>query len=227
MKPKFKNEYSIGTRIKECREGLNLSRNFVCEKLDGLALSTLQKWENNEREPSAGMIIKLSQILQTTPTYLLTGDDPVGALIYVNRNGTDDNLIDIPEYDVNVSAGNGSFNEGLFAPTNLITFSKEWLKRMHIYEKKLAIFWASGDSMSPTIENGDMLLVDLNNKHLREGGIFIVQNSDSMWVKRVREDWNAIELLSDNTIYKPIRINAEDAEHLQIVGRVIHIGHKI
>ncbi|WNY77332.1 helix-turn-helix transcriptional regulator [Pasteurella multocida] len=74
MKPKFKNEFNIGTRIKECREKLGLSRNAVCDMLGGISLTTLTLWEKNEREPQAGVLIKLASILTTTPTYLLTGD---------------------------------------------------------------------------------------------------------------------------------------------------------
>ncbi|BFU65345.1 helix-turn-helix domain-containing protein [Rodentibacter abscessus] len=75
MKPKFKNEFDIGTRIKECRERLNLSRNVVCELLGGISLTTLALWEKNEREPQASVLIKLAGILKTTPSYLLTGEN--------------------------------------------------------------------------------------------------------------------------------------------------------
>ena len=74
MKPKFKNEFNIGTRIKECREALGLSRNVVCDMLGGISLTTLTLWEKNEREPQAGVLIKLAEILKATPTYLLTGN---------------------------------------------------------------------------------------------------------------------------------------------------------
>ncbi|WP_066113102.1 helix-turn-helix domain-containing protein [Gallibacterium salpingitidis] len=74
MKPKFKNEFNIGTRIKECREALGLSRNVVCDMLGGISLTTLTLWEKNEREPQAGVLIKLAEILKTTPTYLLAGN---------------------------------------------------------------------------------------------------------------------------------------------------------
>ncbi|HHW7447465.1 helix-turn-helix domain-containing protein [Pasteurella multocida subsp. multocida] len=75
MKEKFKNEYSIGTRIKGRREELKLSRKAVCEYLGGVALSTLQLWEQNEREPQASILIKLGEILNISPAYLLTGEN--------------------------------------------------------------------------------------------------------------------------------------------------------
>ncbi|HII3800981.1 helix-turn-helix domain-containing protein [Pasteurella multocida] len=81
MKHKFKNEFDIGTRIKERREHLNLSRNVVCELLGGISLTTLTLWEKNEREPQASVLIKLADILETTPSYLLTGENKtVGSL---------------------------------------------------------------------------------------------------------------------------------------------------
>ncbi len=75
MKEKFKNEYSVGTRIKARREELKLSRKVVCEQLGGVALSTLQLWEQNEREPQASTLMKLGEILDISPAYLLTGEE--------------------------------------------------------------------------------------------------------------------------------------------------------
>lgn len=235
MKPKFKNELSIGTRIKECREELQLSRNFVCKKLDNLALSTLQKWEMNEREPSAGMIVRLAKILQTTPTYLLTGEDKTGALANIvqgERYYVDsDNVSLIESYSyIRVSAGFGSFNDGIVDNADgEEPYSDRLINQLGVKPNQCAVFWAHGNSMLPTIASGDQLLVDLSKTEiLGDDKIYLVQNNESVWVKRVRVDWDGIELRSDNKEeYAPIRISAQDAENLKILGQVVHVGHKL
>lgn len=234
MKPKFKNELSIGTRIKECREALNLSRNFVCERLDNLAISTLQKWESNEREPSAGMIVKLSKILQTTPTYLLTGDDPVGAIVNITQGSkyyvNSDNVCLIDSFpSINVSAGFGSFNEGLTQPEGEEPYPERLLNSLGVKSNRCAVFWANGRSMEPTIASGDQLLVDLSKNEVKgDDKIYLVQNGESVWVKRIKMKWDGMELVSDNKEeYPPIAISDEYAQNLQIIGQVVHIGHSL
>ncbi|MDP0333975.1 S24 family peptidase, partial [Glaesserella parasuis] len=51
---------------------------------------------------------------------------------------------------------------------------------------------------------------------------------DSVWVKRVKIEWDGVELISDNKEeYRPIRISADEAQNLQIIGQVVHIGHSL
>ncbi|MDO9753527.1 S24 family peptidase, partial [Glaesserella parasuis] len=58
--------------------------------------------------------------------------------------------------------------------------------------------------------------------------VYLVQNGDSVWVKRVKIEWDGVELISDNKEeYRPIRISADEAQNLQIIGQVVHIGHSL
>lgn len=244
MKLKFKNEYSIGTRIEERRNALNLSRNAVCEQLGGVALSTLQLWEKNEREPQAGMIIKLAEILKTTVGYLLTGKEETkpdsakeektkGSLIdrafERMQEMLDEGVSMIPSYSsINVSAGFGSFNEGVTEADGQEPYSDALLASLGVKADNCAVFWANGNSMLPTINDCDQMLVDFSKKTIQGDRIYLVQNGESVWVKRVKMEWDGISLISDNKKeYPPISITGEEAQHLQIIGQVVHIGHSL
>ncbi|EMO1733892.1 helix-turn-helix domain-containing protein [Salmonella enterica] len=63
----------VGTRSRLRREELNLSRSKVA-KLINVSLSTLQAWENQEREPSASDILRLSEALGVSASWLLCGE---------------------------------------------------------------------------------------------------------------------------------------------------------
>lgn len=91
------------------------------------------------------------------------------------------------------------------------------------------VFWADGNSMDPTIANPDQMLVDFSRKEPKGNNIYIVQNGDNVWVKRIRMQWGlGLELISDNKEeYPPIIIPAEEAEQLQIIGQVVHTGHSL
>ncbi|GAB1654453.1 hypothetical protein Mh1954_00140 [Mannheimia haemolytica] len=72
------------------------------------------------------------------------------------------------------------------------------------------------------------MLVDFSKKEARgDDKIYLVQNGESVWVKRVRKVWDYVELISDNESYRPIRITADEAQNLQIIGQVVHIGHSL
>lgn len=100
---------------------------------------------------------------------------------------------------INVSAGFGSFNEGVTKPDGKEPYSDTLLQSLRVIPEKCAVFWANGDSMTPTIEDGDQLLVDLSKNEIKGGDkIYLVQNGESVWVKRVKMKWDGVELVSDN-----------------------------
>ena len=82
--------------------------------------------------------------------------------------------------------------------------------------------------MQPTIQNGDQLLIDFSRKEVKGNNIYLIQNSDSVWVKRVKMLWDGVELISDNREeYEPIKISNQEAQNLQIIGQVVHVGHSL
>ncbi|PRL12669.1 putative HTH-type transcriptional regulator, partial [Haemophilus influenzae] len=62
---------------------------------------------------------------------------------------------------INVSAGFGSFNEGVTKPDEQTPYSAALLRKLGVNPKYAAVFWADGISMRPTIDDGDQMLVDL------------------------------------------------------------------
>lgn len=129
---------------------------------------------------------------------------------------------------INVSAGFGSFNEGITQPDGQEPYSDELLTSLGVKADNCAVFWANGNSMLPTINNYDQMLVDLSRKEIQGDRIYLVQNGESVWVKRVKMEWNGISLISDNKEeYPPISITGENAQNLQIIGQVVHIGHSL
>lgn len=77
-------------------------------------------------------------------------------------------------------------------------------------------FIVSGDSMAPTIQDGDALLVDTNMTNIQKGKVYVLEViGNGFCVKRVREIDGAWILDSDNPahgLYRPEEVN--------IVGQV-------
>lgn len=78
-----------------------------------------------------------------------------------------------------------------------------------------------GDSMEPTICNGDFVWVDISCQSLIGDGIYLFSIGEKLVVKRVQINPlnNAVRILSDNPKYLPI--TAEDYRVVQVLGHVI------
>ena len=242
MKIDCKKTNGFGKRIEERRKEVKLSRADVCNQLGGTAISTLQAWEAETREPPISKLIELANILKTTPNYLLTGEKSelqinkgivTRAFERLERERTD--MEEIGEVEmlasfesIEVSAGFGCFNVGVTKPDGKVPYDNNLLHSLGVKAKHCGVFWANGSSMQPTINNGDQLLVDFSRNEVKSDNIYLVQNGDSVWVKRVKMLWDGVELISDNKEeYEPIKITNQEAQNLQIIGQVVHVGHKL
>lgn len=238
MENNCKKVEGFGVRIEKRRKEVKLSRAEVCELLGGTAISTLQAWEAETREPPISKLVELANILKTTPNYLLTGEQSqpksengIVARAFERLKDVSDETVSMIDsfFSINVSAGFGSFNEGITKPDGQEPYSDSLLQKLGVKAHNCGVFWARGTSMQPTIANSDQMLVDFSQKEATgDDKVYLVQNGDSVWVKRIKPLWDGIELISDNREeYEPIKIPADEAQNLQIIGQVVHIGHSL
>lgn len=82
-----------------------------------------------------------------------------------------------------------------------------------------------GDSMEPTITEGEFALVDPSDIEYQKNKIYVVTYNDESFIKRivVDEQTGIVILKSDNSKYDDILINLENQEYLKINGKVIKI----
>lgn len=73
----------------------------------------------------------------------------------------------------------------------------------------------SGDSMLPTYEHGDIVLVKKVD-HLNIGDVGIFQKDNGIYIKEVGEN----ELISHNTSYKPIPNNGDIKRIGKVIGKI-------
>jgi phage repressor protein C with HTH and peptisase S24 domain len=95
-------------------------------------------------------------------------------------------LISVKRHPVTVSAGPGALvMEELGKP--YFAFDERWLKALTpTPASKLSIVRVEGDSMSPTLNAGDDILVDLADcEELLRDGIYVLRIEDSLLVKRL------------------------------------------
>lgn len=90
---------------------------------------------------------------------------------------------------------------------------------------KLVLVTALGDSIEPTVSDGDLLLVDMRQAEIVDGAIHVVRINDHLLAKRLQMGLEGqVIVRSDNARYSPME-STRDA--LQVVGRVVWRGGKM
>ena len=151
---------------------------------------------------------------------LLGGPPPEGAAA--------DGLISVRRHPVKVSAGPGAIvTEEL--GKSYFAFDERWLKALTpSAPSRLSIVRVEGDSMSPTLNPGDDILVDLEDSGARlRDGIYVLRIDDALVVKRLALNPIAkrVTVQSDNPAYSDWPDCSPD--EINIIGRVIWSGRRI
>jgi phage repressor protein C with HTH and peptisase S24 domain len=137
-------------------------------------------------------------------------------------------LLSIKRHPVTVSAGPGAFvTEELGKP--YFAFDERWLKALTPSgPANLSIVRVEGDSMAPTLNAGDDILVDLGDagERLRDG-IYVLRIDDALVVKRLALNplGRHVTIQSDNPAYPDWPDCGLDK--INCIGRVIWSGRRI
>jgi phage repressor protein C with HTH and peptisase S24 domain len=137
-------------------------------------------------------------------------------------------LVAVPSLDVDASAGGGAFDGDERAKAH-IGFDPAWLRRVaRSAPELLSVIRVQGDSMAPTLADGDEILVDRGDgaAGLRDG-IYVLRIDDALMVKRlgVNPAARTLSVRSDNPAY-PGWPDCDPAA-VDIVGRVVWAGRRI
>ncbi len=134
----------------------------------------------------------------------------------------------VPRLDVDAAAGAGAF-DGDESGGGHIAFDPVWLRRMtRGAPDQLSIIRVAGDSMAPTLADGDDILVDRGDAAARlRDGIYVLRIDDALVVKRIALNPAAhqVSIRSDNPAY-PGWPDC-DPGAVDIVGRVVWAGRRI
>lgn len=127
---------------------------------------------------------------------------------YKKNKSLDDDCLSIPvRGDVTASMGYGVtiYDE---KQTGIYQISSKLANDLGINPQKTEMIFASGDSMLPTIEGGDSLLVDLNRKEIYDGRIYCVRIEGQLYAKRLQKiPPTKIIVISDNQKYQSFEID--------------------
>lgn len=137
-------------------------------------------------------------------------------------------LVPIARIHVRASAGPGALAERE-QTSHYMAFAPDVLKRIcGSSQSDLSVIRVEGDSMAPTLADGDDIMVDRSQAAERlHDGIYVLRRDDTLMVKRVavHPGTRRLTISSDNPTY-PTWSDCE-ASDIDVVGRVVWAGRKI
>ncbi|QND45340.1 helix-turn-helix transcriptional regulator (plasmid) [Rhizobium lusitanum] len=204
-------------------------------KRAGVSDSTLRGYLKGNM-PAADTALTIADAANVNLEWLVSGRGPKDRKIpeiSVNGRSIDirgrvmDDFAFIQRLDVHASAGSGAITITEDA-IELLAFQSDWLKSRHINPTSARVLTAKGDSMEPTIRDGDILLVDTSITSVRDNAIYIVVYGGHVLVKRVNLRRNgSLVLISDNDRHAPEEVPESEVLDLHIAGRVMWFGRSI
>lgn len=229
--------------------------NFVVQKIGtqaeaarqvGVTDASIKRWITGQSDPSRINLIKLAQASGVQIEWLATGKgepfpEPQAEKkqlpqIATNYEAIDtlgnpidlDDFVFIPYYNINLSAGHGSWVENE-QPVSALAFRRKWLSynvtsRFH----ELSAVKVTGDSMQGVLNDKDTILINHTQTDARDG-LYAIRIGEDVFVKRVQRLLNKLLITSSNPEYAPFEVplNEDSEYHVEIIGKVVWVSRAI
>lgn len=136
-------------------------------------------------------------------------------------------VVAVPRLALGASAGNGSLDEDERAQ-GVMAFDARWLRHLGVRPQRVSIIRVDGESMAPTLNDGDDIMVDHDDdaQRLRDG-VYVLRLDGVLMVKRIAMGplRGRFSVLSDNPHYPDW--TDIDPGLVDIVGRVVWTGRRL
>ncbi len=156
--------------------------------------------------------------------------DASGLRIVENDVPDESKYVFIPKAKAVLSGGGGSLESSGETESSL-AFLRIWIKNKGTNPKSLKVMSVFDDSMSPTIDDGDIVLVDESEcaKKLVEYKIYAIRWRGELFVKRFKKSPGEYWFSSDNEdrSHKDCHIPIGSEEDFAVIGRIIWAGKEL
>jgi len=194
-------------------------------ELTGKSASHIYKICRGMSRPSMAYLQELYAEYKVDLTWLLTGEHSDGA--QVAGTPTTSDLVFAPMFDVQASAGLGSEVQAEDIE-DYFAFNKSFLSRqLNVSGEQLVFVTISGDSMLPTLHDGDRVLVDMSQKSVNHEGLYLLQSEDGLMAKRLSDKQGELSVISDNPEFDNWTIPAQGREANPIAGKIVWCARTI
>ena len=216
-------------KLKNARNDKELTQSQLSEKLQALgrkvSAQQISSWERGDYFPSHRNLSAICEILSLDLDYLAVKGE-AGEIHPVAHSESDlpDEFSLVEKRKGAISAGPG------LRPDNdvdfRLAFRNDWLEQFG-GAQQLFVVRVEGDSMEPTLQESDTVLINKNANAIGAGGgIFAINWHNMVLVKRLQMNPQTDEIIikSDNQKYDSMVVKPHE---IQIEGKVIWYGREL
>lgn len=206
----------VHTNARELAERADVGRSFVYDVLSGKSLN-----------PTTHKLSAVADALGVSLSYLLYGEESWGGRSNPElvTEQPEREQVAIASIGVEASMGGGTIvteekeDEPFF-------FRRSWVRqKLNASPGDLRIIRVRGDSMLPTLSEGDVVLVNMMQKNPSPPGIFVLFDGFGLVVKRLEvQSEGQVRIYSDNTQYAPY---TRSLSEVNIIGRVVWFAREL
>ncbi len=191
----------------------------------GVSQAAIQKIETGKAIQTT-KLLDIAKILKVRPEWLSSGS---GAMRTDDEGENQSSRLNQDVFrldilDLAVSAGPGIVNQEFVEILHSVEYAPAEARHMFDGRKaeNIRIINVRGDSMSGTIEPGDLLFVDISVKSFDGDGIYAFLYDDTAHVKRLQKMKDKLLVISDNKSYAAWDpIEKDEMNRVFVFGKVI------
>jgi phage repressor protein C with HTH and peptisase S24 domain len=213
-------EKQLIDRFKKIKKELKLTNSDVAKKL-GISINSANHISGGRTKIDLDLAYKIEEKLGVSSLWLSHGigdmfDIPASPLS-IAMGDDSHSRIQVPYYEnIRAAAGDGYINSE-DTSVEMISLPKSMIGK-RIAVDKIEAIKVHGDSMSPTIEDGDVIFVCKKQRDIKDGDIYVLNHDGEVKVKRIFKLKGKLIIKSDNPIYPQDEASIEE---ISIIGNVI------
>ena len=201
----------------------NAGGNQAVALKSGVPIGTLNNYVRAVSDPKAVALGAIARACGVSLDWLVFGSEASRTTGQIDAGQPSQpvmqNVIMVPRYEVAAAAGAGSFAED-GPPAELVPIHEIQLRGLRSAPRNLVMMQAAGDSMEPTLFDGEPMLVDRSMRSI-DDGIYVFRLDGQLSVKRLQLVGKSLTIISDNPAYPTREVTGHDLEQLRVLGKVV------
>lgn len=200
----------------------------------GVSRQAVQKWASGRSAPKGTNLAKICQFFDVTTEWMTRGEDHLQQVLKVESVGsyheddpTPDGYVAIPEYRITFGAGSDeppTIEEEQNSRKAL--YRQDFFDAHGVKAENCKRYKVHGDSMQPTLNDGDTVLVVENPERIVDGDVYVFSVRNEMMIKRLYRRANGtIVIHSDNEdgryIDEEMTPEDQEREYFRVYGHAI------
>jgi bacteriophage CI repressor helix-turn-helix domain len=151
-----------------------------------------------------------------------TGDKYKTHVLPAITESESEDRIRFPRLNAEATCGAGTINDHYIEVVDYVTVASAWAReKLGGNLNKIQVITARGDSMEPTIEDGDVMFVDTAIEAFEGDGLYLLWYIDGLKAKRLQSTvGGGLMIISDNNSYRTETVRGEDLNAVHIIGRI-------